>query len=138
MLIVTTPTCFLHSFLWQLSDCECVHFAGVRTRPPAPTMANARAEAEMVMFGAVADALKKTGLKPSQIGVLVVNCSLFNPTPSLAAYVHHTISFILADVKANSIRSWHSSHGCVGAPLFSSQHSNFHCLCVVQDDHQQV
>jgi 3-ketoacyl-CoA synthase len=49
-------------------------------------MANARREAEMVMFGAVADALKKTGLKPSQVGVLIVNCSLFNPTPSLAAY----------------------------------------------------
>ena len=39
----------------------------------------------MVMFGAVRDVLRKTGLKPHQIGILVVNCSLFNPTPSLAA-----------------------------------------------------
>lgn len=37
------------------------------------------------MFGAVRDVLRKTGLSPDQIGVLVVNCSLFNPTPSLAA-----------------------------------------------------
>lgn len=68
--------------------------AGVRYRPPKPTMANARLEAEMVMFGAVADALKKTGLKPSQIGVLVVNCSLFNPTPSLAACASHHIALL--------------------------------------------
>ena len=49
-------------------------------------MENARLEAQMVVFGAVKDVLAKTGLKPEQIGVLVVNCSLFNPTPSLAAY----------------------------------------------------
>lgn len=27
------------------------------------------------------------GIKPNQVGILVVNCSLFNPTPSLAAMV---------------------------------------------------
>ena len=28
-----------------------------------------------------------TGIKAKQIGVLVVNCSLFNPTPSLSAMI---------------------------------------------------
>lgn len=60
-------------------------FAAVRMRPPVINMKNARLEAEMVMFGAVADVLAKTGLKPADIGILIVNCSLFNPTPSLAA-----------------------------------------------------
>jgi 3-ketoacyl-CoA synthase len=64
-----------------------VWFAAVRSRPPVISMENARKEAEMVMFGAVRDVLQKTGLKPSDIGILVVNCSLFNPTPSLAACV---------------------------------------------------
>lgn len=59
--------------------------AALSNTPPVINMANARTEAEMVMFGAVRDALRKTGLTPDQIGVLVVNCSLFNPTPSLAA-----------------------------------------------------
>lgn len=30
---------------------------------------------------------EKTGIKPSQIGILVVNCSLFVPTPSWCAHV---------------------------------------------------
>ncbi|XP_060208227.1 3-ketoacyl-CoA synthase 11-like [Lycium barbarum] len=55
--------------------------------PPNPCMAEARKEAEAVMFGAIDELLAKTGIKPKDIGILVVNCSLFNPTPSLSAMV---------------------------------------------------
>lgn len=55
--------------------------------PPNPSMAEARKEAEMVMFGAIDELLAKTSVKPKDIGILVVNCSLFNPTPSLSAMV---------------------------------------------------
>uniref|UniRef100_A0A7N1A059 3-ketoacyl-CoA synthase n=1 Tax=Kalanchoe fedtschenkoi TaxID=63787 RepID=A0A7N1A059_KALFE len=55
--------------------------------PPNPCMAEARKEAEMVMFGAIDELLAKTGVKAKDIGVLVVNCSLFNPTPSLSAMI---------------------------------------------------
>nr|CAB3464390.1 unnamed protein product [Digitaria exilis] len=62
--------------------------------PPNPSMANARKEAEMVMFGALDELFAKTGVRPKDIGVLVVNCSLFNPTPSLSAMViNHYIEF---------------------------------------------
>lgn len=44
-------------------------------------MANARAEAETVMFGALDSLFSSTGVKPKDVGILVVNCSLFNPTP---------------------------------------------------------
>ncbi|OMO99659.1 FAE1/Type III polyketide synthase-like protein [Corchorus olitorius] len=50
-------------------------------------MAEARKEGETVMFGAVDELLAKTGVKPRDIGILVVNCSLFNPTPSLSAAI---------------------------------------------------
>ncbi|XP_010469044.1 PREDICTED: 3-ketoacyl-CoA synthase 2-like [Camelina sativa] len=55
--------------------------------PPNPCMSEARKEAETVMFGAIDAVLKKTGVKPKDIGILVVNCSLFNPTPSLSAMI---------------------------------------------------
>ncbi|KAF8694446.1 hypothetical protein HU200_038188 [Digitaria exilis] len=53
--------------------------------PPNPkllNMAEARAEAESVMFGAIDALLNKTGISTGDIGVLVVNSSVFNPTPS--------------------------------------------------------
>uniref|UniRef100_A0A2N9FB82 3-ketoacyl-CoA synthase n=1 Tax=Fagus sylvatica TaxID=28930 RepID=A0A2N9FB82_FAGSY len=47
----------------------------------------ARKEAEMVMFGVIDELLVKTGVKCKDIGILVVNSSMFNPTPSLSAMV---------------------------------------------------
>lgn len=55
--------------------------------PPNPCMDEARKEAELVMFGAIDELLAKTGVKAKDIGILVVNCSLFNPTPSLSAMI---------------------------------------------------
>eukprot|EP00250_Pteridium_aquilinum_P010327 c19303_g1_i1 orf=363-1898(+) len=55
--------------------------------PAQPSMAAAREEAEEVMFGALETLFHKTGVKPKDIAILIVNCSLFNPTPSLSAMV---------------------------------------------------
>jgi 3-ketoacyl-CoA synthase len=57
----------------------------VLSAPPNPCVAEARAEAEAVMFGAVDRVLATTGV--SARDVVVVNCSLFDPTPSLSAMV---------------------------------------------------
>lgn len=51
------------------------------------TMKEGRAEAEMVMFGALDELFEKCKVRPKDIGILVVNCSLFNPTPSLSAMI---------------------------------------------------
>ncbi|XP_019413280.1 PREDICTED: 3-ketoacyl-CoA synthase 4-like isoform X2 [Lupinus angustifolius] len=55
--------------------------------PPTPSMAAAREEAEQVMYGALDNLFANTNVKPKDIGILVVNCSLFNPTPSLSAMI---------------------------------------------------
>jgi predicted naringenin-chalcone synthase len=46
-----------------------------------------RKEAETVIFDIVESALRKAKLHPRDIDVLVINCSLFSPTPSLCAMV---------------------------------------------------
>lgn len=51
------------------------------------TMKEGRAEASTVMFGALDELFEKTRLRPKDVGVLVVNCSIFNPTPSLSAMI---------------------------------------------------
>lgn len=51
------------------------------------TMKEGRAEASAVIFGALDELFGKTNLRPKDVGVLVLNCSLFNPTPSLSAMI---------------------------------------------------
>ncbi|KAG8074078.1 hypothetical protein GUJ93_ZPchr0006g45979 [Zizania palustris] len=55
--------------------------------PPNPSMEASRAEAQLVIFSAIDDLVSRTGLKPKDIDILVVNCSLFSPTPSLSAMI---------------------------------------------------
>ncbi|KAJ7979752.1 3-ketoacyl-CoA synthase [Quillaja saponaria] len=55
--------------------------------PPNPCLSEARKEAEEVMFGAIDEVFEKTGLKATDIGILVVNCSVFNPEPSLSSMI---------------------------------------------------
>ncbi|KAK4857171.1 hypothetical protein QYF36_025301 [Acer negundo] len=55
--------------------------------PHKRSMADVRKETEDVIVGAIDELLAKTGVKPRDIGILVVNNSLFNPTPSLSAMV---------------------------------------------------
>lgn len=55
--------------------------------PPCPNMKAAREEAEQVMYGCLDELFEKTKIKPKDVGVLVVNCSLFNPTPSLSGMI---------------------------------------------------
>ncbi|KAJ7967316.1 3-ketoacyl-CoA synthase [Quillaja saponaria] len=61
---------------------EAMHYI-----PPRPSMAAAREEAEQVMYGALDNLFANSNIKPKDIGILVVNCSLFNPTPSLSAMI---------------------------------------------------
>ncbi|KAL8493499.1 hypothetical protein ACS0TY_024639 [Phlomoides rotata] len=55
--------------------------------PPTPNWKLAREEAELVIFSAMDALFLKTGLKPSDIDIFILNCSLFSPTPSLTAMV---------------------------------------------------
>nr|XP_043625906.1 3-ketoacyl-CoA synthase 5-like [Erigeron canadensis] len=55
--------------------------------PPNTTMMDARYESHLVLFSAMDSLIQKTGINPSEIDILIVNCSLFAPNPSLSAMV---------------------------------------------------
>ncbi|KAF9602689.1 hypothetical protein IFM89_030577 [Coptis chinensis] len=51
------------------------------------TMKEGRAEASTIIFGVLDELFEKCRIRPKDVGVLVVNCSLFNPTPSLTGII---------------------------------------------------
>jgi predicted naringenin-chalcone synthase len=55
--------------------------------PADRSMTATRKESETVIFDVVDRALKKANVQPREIDVLIINCSLFSPTPSLCAMV---------------------------------------------------
>jgi len=60
---------------------------GIMADPPQINMETAREEAREVLFTSVAQALSATNTPPGAVDILIVNCSLFNPTPSLSAMI---------------------------------------------------
>ncbi|PKA61307.1 3-ketoacyl-CoA synthase 11 [Apostasia shenzhenica] len=61
--------------------------ASLLESPIEMSSAAALNEARMVVFGAVDELLAATAVRAKDVAVVVVNCSLYNPTPSLAAMV---------------------------------------------------
>ncbi|BAT77487.1 hypothetical protein LR48_Vigan04g253500 [Vigna angularis] len=84
--------------------------------PPRPSMAAAREEAEQVMFGALDNLFANTRVKPKDIGILVVNCSLFNPTPSLSAMIVNKYK-LRGNVKSFNLGGMGCSAGVIAIDL---------------------
>lgn len=61
---------------------------GIRRLPEKlMTFEESRKETEKVMFGAIDDLLAKTKVKAHEIGIVIVNIGLYNPTPSLSSMI---------------------------------------------------
>ncbi|KAJ6686365.1 3-KETOACYL-COA SYNTHASE [Salix purpurea] len=89
---------------------------GITSTPPNLSLKEARVEAESVMFGAVDDLFSKTGVKPRDIDILIVNCSLFNPTPSLSSMIvnHYKLR---TDIKSYNLGGMGCSAGLISIDL---------------------
>lgn len=89
---------------------------GITSHPPNLSMAEARLEAENVMFGALDSLFSSTGISPSQIGIVIVNCSLFNPTPSLSSMIvnHYKMR---TDIKSFNLGGMGCSAGLISIDL---------------------
>ncbi|KAJ8627155.1 hypothetical protein MRB53_020462 [Persea americana] len=99
---------------------------------PNPCMAEARKEVEAVVFGAVDQVVAKTGVKPMDIGILVVNSSLFNPIPSLSAMIvnHYKLR---SNIKSFNLGGMGCSAGIISVDLAKKLlqvHPNSYALVV--------
>nr|XP_043640234.1 3-ketoacyl-CoA synthase 6 [Erigeron canadensis] len=84
--------------------------------PPKPNMEAARGEAELVIFSAIDSLFAKTSLKPKDIDILIVNCSLFSPTPSLSAMVVNKYK-LRSNIKSYNLSGMGCSAGLISIDL---------------------
>ncbi|CAI9096217.1 OLC1v1032305C1 [Oldenlandia corymbosa var. corymbosa] len=104
----------------------------IHTIPPSPSMELAREEAELVIFSAMDNLLAKTGLKPRDIDILIVNCSLFSPTPSLSAMVVNKYK-LRSNIKSFNLSGMGCSAGLISVNLardLLQVHSNSNAVVV--------
>uniref|UniRef100_A0A0D9WP24 very-long-chain 3-oxoacyl-CoA synthase n=1 Tax=Leersia perrieri TaxID=77586 RepID=A0A0D9WP24_9ORYZ len=98
---------------------ETYHPTSFQYIPPYISLGEARAEAELVIFTAIDDLLAKTLVSTSDIAILIVNCSIFNPTPSLADMVMRRYK-LRSDIHCVQLSGMGCSAGLIGVGLARS------------------
>ncbi|KAI7736923.1 hypothetical protein M8C21_032354 [Ambrosia artemisiifolia] len=104
--------------------------------PPVPSMAAARKEAEDVMFGALENLFESTKINPKDIGILVVNCSLFNPTPSLSSMIINKYK-LRGNIKTFNLGGMGCSAGVIAVDLAKDMlqvHRNTYAVVVSMEN----
>ncbi|KAK1293074.1 3-ketoacyl-CoA synthase 5 [Acorus calamus] len=84
--------------------------------PPDPTLATSREEAESVVFAPVASLFARARIDPSEIDVVVANCSVFCPTPSLADMIVRRFG-MRDDVRCYNLSGMGCSAGVIAVGL---------------------
>ncbi|KZV17110.1 3-ketoacyl-CoA synthase 6 [Dorcoceras hygrometricum] len=84
--------------------------------PPTPNMALAREEAELVIFSCMDSLFQKTGIQPKDVDILILNCSLFSPTPSLSAMVVNKYK-MRSNIKSYNLSGMGCSAGLISLDL---------------------
>nr|ACJ61777.1 3-ketoacyl-CoA synthase [Lunaria annua]ASV51136.1 3-ketoacyl-CoA synthase [synthetic construct] len=100
--------------------------------PPRKNLASAREETEQVINGALKNLFENTKVNPKEIGILVVNSSMFNPTPSLSAMVVNTFK-LRSNIKSFNLGGMGCSAGVIAIDLAKDLlhvHKNTYALVV--------
>ncbi|GMY05776.1 3-ketoacyl-CoA synthase 4 [Fagus crenata] len=115
----------------ETSISEAMHYIPFR-----PSIAAAREEAEKVMFGALDNLFENTNVKPKDIGILVVNCSLFNPTPSLSSMIVNKYK-LRGNIKSFNLGGMGCSAGVIAIDLAKDMlqvHRNSYAVVVTTEN----
>lgn len=105
---------------------------GLHCLPLEQTMAGSRKETEEVIFGAVDNLFRNTEITPNDIGILVVNSSTFNPTPSLSTIIVNKYK-LRDDIKSLNLGGMGCSAGVIAIDVAKSLlqvHRNTYALVV--------
>jgi len=84
--------------------------------PPDRSLEASRDETELVIFSAVDEVFARTSVKPEEIDVRIVNCSIFTPTPVFADMVVNRYK-LRADVQNVNLSGMGCSAGLVSVGL---------------------
>lgn len=95
-------------------------------------MHSARLEAQQVIFGCLDDLFEKNRMDPKEVDILIVNCSLFNPTPSLSAMVVNNYR-MKSSILTYNLAGMGCSAGLIAVDLAKDLlqvHKNCNCIIV--------
>lgn len=100
--------------------------------PPDPSMAAARHESEVIIFSCLDKLFSNTRLKAKDVDILIVNCSLFSPTPSLSAMVVNKYK-LRSNIKSFNLSGMGCSAGLISVDLAKDllqAHANSNAIVV--------
>lgn len=108
---------FQEKVLWRsgIGSEACMPIS-VHEMPPGDSFDVANAEIEQVLFTIVEDLLSKRNINPKTIDILVTNCSLFCPTPSISSMIINRFGF-RSDVRSVSLGGMGCSAGILAISL---------------------
>ncbi|KAJ0987209.1 hypothetical protein J5N97_005565 [Dioscorea zingiberensis] len=84
--------------------------------PPDPNMEASLVETRTVIFSAVDQLFSKSGVNPKDVDILVLNCSLFSPTPSLSALIINNYN-LRSNVRSFNLSGMGCSAGVISIDL---------------------
>lgn len=100
------------STAWPPGIVRCLNTRGKSDRSAEA----ARKESEVVIFNVVEQVLASTGIQPKNIDILVINCSLFSPTPSLCSMVVNKFG-LRSDISSYNLSGMGCSAGLISVEL---------------------
>eukprot|EP00249_Psilotum_nudum_P004799 c18295_g2_i1 orf=185-1717(+) len=89
---------------------------GFQYMPPRISIINERVESERTLFTAVEELLCKTGIEPRDIDVLISNCSIFNPVPSISSMIVNRFK-LRSDIKSYNLAGMGCSAGAISVDM---------------------